>query len=127
VPQKFNNDDIFECLLEEEQLGRRGPRVTRLLPFSCSTCQEWRRNGELSLSHQGAHALKQLCYLQAELIKIVTERRVEVDMLHKRVGGHKKTKKIIVKINGRWKQLDNLVKKYNAEICKLGEVNLRQL
>jgi len=52
---------------------------------------------------------------------------VEVDVLHKRVTGHKKVKKIIVKINGRWKQLDNLVKKYNAEIRKVGEANLRQL
>jgi hypothetical protein len=127
VPQKSNNDGIFELLLEEEQLRRRDLRVTRLLTLTSSTRGEWRSNGELFLGHQRAQALKQLCYLQAELIKIMTERRVEVDMLHKRVGGHKKTQKIIVKINGRWKQLDNLVKKYNAEICKLGEVNLRQL
>jgi len=51
---------------------------------------------------------------------------VEVDVLHKRVRGHKKAMKIIAKINGRWKQLDNLVKKYNAEIHKVGDANLRQ-
>jgi hypothetical protein len=43
------------------------------------------------------------------------------------VRGHKTAKKTIAKINGRWKQLDNLVKKYNAEICKVGDANLRQL
>jgi hypothetical protein len=70
--------------------------------------------------------LKQLCYLQAELINIVTERRVEVDMLHNSVRGYEKAKKIFAKINRRWTQLDNLVKKYNPEIRKVGDVNLRQ-
>jgi len=78
------------------------------------------------LGNQRAHALNRLRYLQAELIKIATERREEVDVLHKRVRGHKKAKKIIAKINGRWKQLDNLVKKYNGEICKVGDGNLRR-
>jgi len=127
VPQKSNNDEMFELLLEEEQLRRRDPRVTRLLTLTGSTGEEWTRNGELFLGHQRSDALKQLRYLQAELIKIVTERRVEVDVLHKRVRGHKKAKKIIAKINGRWKQLDNLVKKYNAEIRKVGDANLGQL
>jgi len=127
VPQKSNNDEIFELLLEEERYRRRDPRVMTLLTLTGSIPEEWRRNGELFLGHQRAHALKQLRYLQAEFIKIVTERGVEVDVLHKRVRGHKKAKKIIAKINGRWKQLDNLVKKYNAEIRKVGEGNLRQL
>ena len=52
---------------------------------------------------------------------------MEVDVLHKRVRGYKKAKKIIAKISGRCKQLDNLVKKYNAEICKVGDANLRKL
>jgi hypothetical protein len=101
--------------------------VTRLLTLTGSTREEWRRNRELFLGHQRAHALKQLCFLQAELINIVTERRVEVDVLHQRVRGHKKAKKIIGKINGRWKQFDNLVKKYKLEIRKVGNANLRQL
>ena len=92
-----------------------------------STRDQWRRNCELVLRHHSAHGLKQLHYLQAEIIKIVTERRVEVDMLHKRVRGHKKAKKIIAQINGRWKQLNNLVKKYNAAMCNVGHSNLRQL
>jgi hypothetical protein len=55
------------------------------------------------------------------------ERRVEVAVLHKRVRGHKKAKKMIAKINGRWKQLVNLVKKYNTEIRKVSDANLMQL
>ena len=70
--------------------------------------------------------MNQLRNLHAELIKCMTERRVEVDVLHKRVRGHKKGKMIIAKINGTWKQLDNLVKKYNCEIRKVGDANLRQ-
>jgi hypothetical protein len=50
---------------------------------------------------------------------------VEVDVLHKRVRGHKKAKKIITKITGGWKQLHNLVKKDNAEIRKVGVANVR--
>jgi len=126
MPQKSNNDRIFELLLEEERLRRRDPRVTRHLMLTGSTSDEWRRNGELFLGHQRAHALNQLRYLQAELIKIDTERQVEVDELHNRVRGPKKAKKIIAKINGRWKQLDNMVKKYNAEIRKVREVNSRE-
>jgi hypothetical protein len=57
-----------------------------------STRAECRRNGELFLGDQHAHALKQLRYLQAELIKIVTERRVEVDVHHEGVRGHEKAK-----------------------------------
>ena len=127
MPEKSTNDEIFELLLEKERLRRRDPRVTRLLTLTGSTRKEWRRNCELFFGHQRAHAVKQLHSLQAELIKIVTEGRVEVDVLHKRVRGHKKAKKIIAKINGRWKQLDNLVKKYNTEIRKVGDANLRQL
>jgi len=52
---------------------------------------------------------------------------VEVDVLHKRGRGHKQAKEIIAKIKERWKQLDNLVKKYKAEICKVGDANLRQI
>jgi len=111
VPQKSNKDGIFELLLEEEWLRRRDPRVTRLLTLTGSPREEWRRNGELFLGHQRAHPLKQHHHLQAGLIKIVTERRVEVDVLHKRVRGHKKAKKIIAKITGRLKQLNNFVKK----------------
>jgi len=57
----------------------------------------------------------------------VTERQVEVDVLHKGVRGHKKAMKIIAKINGKWKQVNNLVKKYNAEICKVSDVYMREL
>ena len=127
MPQKSNHDEVLKVLSEEERLRRRNPRVTRLLALTDSTREKWRRNGEHFLGHQCAHALIQLCYLQAEHIKIVPERRVEVDVLHKRVRGHKKAKKFIAKINGRWKQLDNLVKKHNAKICKVGDANLRQL
>ena len=99
----------------------------RLLTLTGSTRKQWRRNGQHFLGHRRAHALKHLRYLHAVLIKIVPEWIVEVDVLDKGVRGHKKAKKIIPKINGRWKQLDNLVKKYNPEIRKLGDANLSQL
>jgi hypothetical protein len=111
VPQKSNSDECFELLLEEERIQRRDPRSTRLLTLTGSTHKGWRRKGELFLGHQRAHPLKQLRYLQAEMIKRVSEWRMEVDVLHTRVRGHKKAKQIISKINRRWKLLNNLVKK----------------
>jgi len=63
----------------------------------------------------------------AELIKIVTERRMEVDVLHIHGRGRLKAKNIFEKVNGRWNQLDNLVKKYNADIRKVSDTKERQL
>jgi hypothetical protein len=127
VTQQSNNDEIFELLLVDERLRKGDPRVTRLLTLTGSKREEWRWYGELFLGHQSPLALKQLGYLQEDLIKIVTDRGVEVDVLHKRVRRHKKANKINAKINGRWKQLDNLVKIYNTEIRKVSDANLSQL
>jgi hypothetical protein len=69
--------------------------MPRLLTLTTSTGDPWRRNGDVFLGHQRAHALKQLLFLQADLIKRVKERPVEVDVLHMWVRGHKKAKKIV--------------------------------
>jgi len=124
VPQKSKNDEIFENQLEETQIRRHDLRVTKLLWLTRSTHDQWGRNGKHFVDHQCGHALMHHHYLQAMLIKIVGGRTVVVDMLHQQVRCRKMALKIIVKITRRWKQLHNLVNKYNPEICKFSPENL---
>jgi hypothetical protein len=66
--------------------------------------------------------------LQLEIVKLVTERRVEVDVLHHRVQGGKMARTFVNRLNSRWKPLERLVAKYNLEVGKpLFEGRLRQL
>jgi hypothetical protein len=54
----------------------------RLLRFPGSICEERRRNGMLFLGHQCCPALKDVWYPQAEIMKIVTERQMDIAVLH---------------------------------------------
>ena len=56
--------------------------------------------------------------LQLEIVKLVTERRVEMDVLHHRVQGGKMARTFINRLNSRWKPLERLVTKYNLEVGK---------
>jgi hypothetical protein len=64
-------------------------------------------------------ALELLYTLQSAIVKVITERNTELDILHRRVRGQKQAKKFIVQLNNRWKQLVNFVKKYNVEVSKI--------
>jgi len=56
--------------------------------------------------------------LQLEIVKLVTERRVEMDVLHHRVQGGKMARTFINRLNSRCKPLELLVAKYNLEVGK---------
>jgi len=56
--------------------------------------------------------------LQLEIVKLVTERRVEMDVLHHHFQGGKMARTFINRLNSRWKPLKWLVTKYNLEIGK---------
>jgi len=53
-----------------------------------------------------------------EIVKLVTERRVEVDVLHHRAQGGKMARTFINRLNRRWKPLERLVSRYNLSISK---------
>jgi len=60
-------------------------------------------------------------------MEIVTEGSGHGDVFQKRVRDHLKVNKILVKINGRLKRLDNGVKKYSTQNPIVGGKNMRQL
>jgi hypothetical protein len=59
--------------------------------------------------------------LQTDIVKSVTERRVELEVLHRRVRGQHMARRFLGMINARWKPLDNLVAAYNAEVQRYNE------
>ena len=56
--------------------------------------------------------------LQLEIVNLVTEHRVEVDVLHHRAQGSKMAGSFINRLNRRWKPLELLVSSYNLSISK---------
>jgi hypothetical protein len=71
--------------------------------------------------------------LQLEIVKLVTEHRVELDVLHHRVQGGKMARTFVNRLNRRWKPLEQLVSKYNIHVAKptfegrLSQLSLRAL
>jgi len=56
--------------------------------------------------------------LQREIVKQVTEHRVELDVLHHRVQSGIMARTFINRLNRRWKLLERLVSKYNIQVAK---------
>jgi len=57
-------------------------------------------------------------WLQREIVKQVTEHRVELDVLHHRIQSGKMARTFINRLNRRWKPLEWLVSKYNIQVAK---------
>jgi hypothetical protein len=69
-------------------------------------------------SRAQADEVSEVQRLQLEIVKLVTERRVEVDVLHRRVQGGEMARTFVNRLNSRWKPLERLVAKYNVEVAK---------
>ena len=66
--------------------------------------------------------------IQAAIVKVVTERMLELDILHHRTRGHKQAKKALAAINSRWRRLDRLVNQYNQEVRRINsESEMREI
>jgi hypothetical protein len=109
--------------LEELRLYPEGAAVATeisdLLEEQGETREQWHRWGSKYMKAQREVALESLYTLQSAIVKVITERNAELDILHRRVRGQKQAKKFIVQLNNRWKQLANFVKKYNVEVLKI--------
>jgi len=57
--------------------------------------------------------------LQREIVKQVTEHRVELDVLRHRVQSGKMARTFMNRLNRRWKPLERLVSKYNIQVGKI--------
>jgi hypothetical protein len=93
--------------------------ISDLLEERGETREQWHRWGSKYMKAQREVALESLYTLQSSIVKVITERNAELDILHRRVRGQKQAKKFIVQLNNRWKQLVNFVKKYNVEVSKI--------
>jgi hypothetical protein len=127
---------VVDYTFEQLQNTREGAAVVRrtlgLLEQAGSTREDWYPDGELYRRSERRVKLTRLQQLQTEIIRTVTERRVELDVLHRCVSGGKMAKKFIGQINGRWKALDKLVNDYNVQVDRYnkeadGDAPLRTL
>jgi len=94
-------------------------KVESLLEKTNTTRDDWVKDGPLYMRCRRGVALKRLHKIQAAIIRVVTERTLELDLLHHRIRGHKQAKKAINAINTRWRQLDRLVTDYNKEVARI--------
>jgi hypothetical protein len=81
-----------------------------------SFCEVREAGTALSQRSQRRICLSRLQKLQTDIVKTVTERRVELEVLHRRVHGQLMARRFLGTINTRWKPLNNLVAAYNAEV-----------
>jgi hypothetical protein len=81
-----------------------------------SFCEVREAGTALSQRSQRRICLSRLQKLQTDIVKTVTERRVELEVLHRRVRGQLMARRFLGTINTRWKPLNNLVAAYNAEV-----------
>lgn len=111
-------------------------KVQSLLEKTNTTRVDWVKDGPLYAQCRRDAALKRLHRIQASIIRVVTERTLELDVLHHRIRGHKQAKKVISAINTRWRQLDRLVTDYNKEVTRInaggqeleiGSIELRKI
>ena len=94
-------------------------KIQTLLEKTNTTRNDWVKDGPLYTQYHRSASLKKLHKIQATIIRVVTERTLELDILHHRTRGHKQAKKAITAINSRWRQLDRLVNSYNREVRQI--------
>jgi hypothetical protein len=109
-------DYTFEQLQNTREGAAAVARTQALLAQAGTSREDWHPDGELYRRCERRLTLSRLQQLQSEIIKTVTERAVELDILHRRVRGGKMAQRFIGQINGRWKPLDRLVNEYNIQV-----------
>jgi hypothetical protein len=124
----------FEQLLDTREGAAAVAKTEALLEKTHSTREDWAPNSPRYLRSQRRVCLSRLQELQTEIVKTVTERRVELEVLHRRVCGQAMARRFLGMINHRWKPLDKLVAAYNAEVERYnvhvdpdGDIRLRLL
>lgn len=94
-------------------------KIQTLLEKTNTTRSAWEKDGMLYNQCRRSAGLKRLHKIQAAIVRVVTERTLELDILHHRTRGHKQARKAITAINSRWRQLDRLVNNYNKEVRRI--------
>ncbi|KAF8536645.1 hypothetical protein BDD12DRAFT_807648 [Trichophaea hybrida] len=71
--------------------------------------------------------LKKLGSIQTQIIQVITDRSIELDILHCRIRGHMQAKKVITLMKSGLRQLDKLVKNFNQETAQINNDRLLSL
>ncbi|KAF8538657.1 hypothetical protein BDD12DRAFT_884624 [Trichophaea hybrida] len=109
----------LEALSQTAEGGVVAAKLFSLMEKTNTAREDWAQDGELYQRCRRTVALKKIRRIQAQVIQVITDRTIELDILHRRTRGHKQAKKVITRINLRWRQLDKLVKNYNKEAARI--------
>jgi hypothetical protein len=108
--------------LAETDSGSRAITETEAAMARCGTTRfDWDKSGALFQREHKQLLLQKLHSLQEDIVKTVTERRVELDILHRRARGQKAAQIFLTQLKNRWSRLDRLVKTYNEELRYKGQ------
>jgi len=98
-------------------------KMERLLQKTKTNRANWVPNHERYQRSKKRVTLDEVQKIQLEIVRIITERQVETDILHRRAQhganlGGSMEKHFVRRINSRWAPLDRLVSTYNQEVTK---------
>jgi len=102
-------------------------RTDCLLEMYETNRNDWGVDGELYGFYQRRFIRKELYKLQGKTIHVVTECTAKQSMLHKHVRGLRESKMFLESLNKWWKQLDDIVNKYNDEATRLEGLGIRDI
>ncbi|KAF8533235.1 hypothetical protein BDD12DRAFT_810352 [Trichophaea hybrida] len=132
----WDNSLDLEALSQTAEGGVVTAKLSSLMEKTNTTREDWAQDGALYQLCRRSVALKKIRSIQTQIIQVITDRTIELDILHRRTRGHKQAKKVITRINSRWRQLDKLVKNFNQETARinvsgqdlgLGDLQLRKV
>jgi hypothetical protein len=109
----------LEALCQMAEGGVVAAKLSLLMEKTNTAREDWAQDGELYQQCRRSVALKKIRNIQAQIIPVITNRTIELDVLHRRTRGHKQAKKVITPIKSRWWQLNKRVKNYNKEAARI--------
>ncbi|KAF8542334.1 hypothetical protein BDD12DRAFT_876814 [Trichophaea hybrida] len=89
----------LEALSQPAEGGVVAAKQSLLMEKTNTTREDWAQDGELYQQCRRSVALKKIRSIQTQIIQVITDRTIELDILHRRTRAHKQAKKVITRIN----------------------------
>ncbi|KAF8538103.1 hypothetical protein BDD12DRAFT_806400 [Trichophaea hybrida] len=119
LAQARDNPRDLEALSHTLEGSIVADRLSSLMDKTNTAREHWAHDEELYQQCHRSVASRMIRRIQAQVIQVITHRTIEPDILHRRTRGHKQAKKVITRINSRWRPLDKLVKYYNIDAAQI--------
>ncbi|KAF8533651.1 hypothetical protein BDD12DRAFT_898305 [Trichophaea hybrida] len=84
----------LESLSHTAEGGVVAATLSSLMEKTNTAQEDWAQDGELYQRCQRSVALKKIRRIKAQVIQVITDRSIEVDIVHRRTRGHKQAKKL---------------------------------